>query len=86
LTDACKGWKRARSLGLSPDKTVGKGKSIWSPVSTGGWGKQAHLSSWEAISGPRVLSQIVVRSVLFHLDCSSSSALRTLPRTPLSPC
>lgn len=30
LTDACEVWKRACSLGPSPDKMAGKGESIWS--------------------------------------------------------
>lgn len=30
LTDACEVWKRAHSLGPSPAKMAGKGKSVWS--------------------------------------------------------
>lgn len=33
LTDAREVWKRAHSLGPSPDKMAGKGKSIWSSAS-----------------------------------------------------
>lgn len=55
----------------------GKEHALWSPVQTrwlgrgkasgallagaGGWGREAHLSSWEGIFGPWVLSHIVVK-------------------------